>query len=297
MVQETSFASGPHGAHLSTEQLESFREQGFLVLKDFVDPHLLNELRQDLVDVLAAFLSLEDSRSGIPDRDTRRIDEYYWQIRAMSEENRSVVYDLVKNLPGMIRLSSERVFVDIFKELFEGSVPCISSGGTGIRIDTHLDDQWASPMHQEFPFHMQSMRGLVVWLPLADVHEDMGPVDIWARSHTEGLLRLKIDDSPNPRSGVNSIVLADEQYLCERYERVSFGTSAGDVVLFDYMTVHASSPNRSPAPRWTLQWRLFDVLGPLGQQLKWRSGWSGGLTQAEIVATVNGMLEDAGCDQ
>lgn len=215
----------------------------------------------------------------------------YWRIRESVPEGRSIVYDAVKNLPGLGRMAYHEQLVKVFHALYPHAVVGVSSGGTGIRIDSRDDGAWSSPFHQEFPFHLRSLRGAVYWTPLVPVSHEMGPVRILDGSHKHGLQPLVLEEGPQARSGVNAIRLRDESNIRQLAPEISVESSPGDLILFDYLTVHASGTNHLRRPRWTVQWRVFDFEGPVGRELSWRTSWSAGASARGIVDSVNRLLE------
>eukprot|EP00753_Platysulcus_tardus_P007624 PLAT15311.1.p1 GENE.PLAT15311.1~~PLAT15311.1.p1 ORF type:complete len:272 (-),score=71.32 PLAT15311.1:61-876(-) len=111
---------------------------------------------------------------------------------------------------------------------------------------TTLDTKWmrvmgrdeATSAHSDaYFFHPSSYPGLVVaWTPLEDVPWEKGPLAVCLRTHTL--------DEYDAGAGVPSdelpVVFAD---VVEKSDWRSTDFAAGDVLLFDTRTIHASAPN------------------------------------------------------
>jgi hypothetical protein len=100
----------------------------------------------------------------------------------------SEVYDAIKKIPTFIQLTAASENSELFKQCRPNSMPGISGGGSGVRIDIPGELKFASPWHQEYPFHLHSLDGIVFWTPLMPMSREHGPVQLCPKSHKLGLL-------------------------------------------------------------------------------------------------------------
>ena len=102
-----------------------------------------------------------------------------------------------------------------------------------------------------------SMRGasnaVVVWLPLAEISQELGPLQIVPSSHLKGNLAGDIDE-------FGFGVIPDSMFKDEDFTSLE-GMGPGDVVIFNSHLVHRSGKLWTDSGiRWTLQFRYNDLL-------------------------------------
>lgn len=92
------------------------------------------------------------------------------------------------------------------------------------------ENYWKTPPHQDWPSTQGSINGLTCWIPLVDVTEELGPLEMSPYSHLNG---------PLPHTEVGSPKLIS----IDNFEYVSLPMNAGDAVFFSNFTVHRSGNN------------------------------------------------------
>lgn len=103
------------------------------------------------------------------------------------------------------------------------------------------------PMHQDYPyFPHEKHTMLAVSLYLDDANEENGCILVIPRSHKLGPL-------PCDPGG---FYLPPDQYPIEK--GIACPAKAGDALIFNYLTIHGSAPNRSPRPRRNVLLQLRD---------------------------------------
>lgn len=176
-----------------------------------------------------------------------------------------------------MRIVSHPYHDQLFTELRPSCLPGVA-GGYGIRIDNPHEDRFRANWHQEYPAQLRSLDGLVFWSPLVPVTEDMGPVIFCPGSQVEGLIPVYTQTPNAPeKSCAYSLTLKDEENLLRKYSRISPLTSPGDLVLIDFLVLHASGYNRSKRSRWTMQLRYFNFKDFTGQSHGWRGSFAAGI--------------------
>lgn len=264
---------------LSDAQVDEFRRNGVLILRDFYDLAADIEPIQrsiyDLVGLLIAKYDLPISRLPFS---PACFDSGYQQLIAASRSYGAELYDAVKQIPAFVRLVAHPRHDQVLRELRPGSMPAVAAGGYGIRIDNPNEERFRARWHQEYPAQLRSLDGLVYWSPLASVTEEMGPVEFCLGSHVEGPVPVYTRDLSNPeKSGAYSLTLKGEAELLVKYPHVSPLTEPGDLVVIDFLVLHASGINRSQRSRWTMQLRYFNFLEPTGMSHGWRGSYAAGV--------------------
>lgn len=255
----------------SEELRRLFSERGCVVLQGFFDPYEIQRVSEDMERLVRTQLRQcaspaysQRHRESYIRRKAGDIDYLAEGTLALAQRERgrlAAVYDAAMKLVSTRRIGTDSRLVRMVQELMD--TPLVAIGNNIIvRIDLpgeerFLFDHW----HQDYPYAMGSRRGVVVWTPLRSVSMDAGPVEVLLGSHRRGLLPTEVRADGHFR--------AADPKLLESCLPIRQPVEVGDVVLFDIMTVHRSSPNRSAAPRWTLTYRYCDM----EHEASAREGW------------------------
>ncbi|PNS09305.1 phytanoyl-CoA dioxygenase family protein [Solilutibacter silvestris] len=264
---------------LSAEQIESFWRDGVLVVRGFYDMAIqLLPIQRGIHQVIGQVMlrhGLSDNRTQFSADD---FDDGYEMLIGTDRSWGGEVYDAVKQIPAFMRLLADPRHEQIFTQLRPDSVPAIASGGYGIRIDNPAEDRFRAEWHQEYPAQLRSLDGLVFWSPLRMVTEEFGPVRFCPTSHSGGLIPVLTQPEPSSeRSGAYALRLENEAQVVGRYPQAAPLTMPGDLVLIDFLTLHASGYNQSTRPRWSMQFRYFNFNDPTGRAHGWKGSFASGV--------------------
>ncbi|NOR68607.1 MAG: phytanoyl-CoA dioxygenase [Methylomarinum sp.] len=264
---------------LSDNQRNEFTRNGVLVIKNFYD------LEQDILPIQKAIyeiIGLIFKRQNIHiDRaefSPENFDAGFQQLIALDRTFGSEIYDAVKQIPSFVRLLTHSLHEELLLELRTGAFPAIAAGGYGIRIDNPNEDQFRANWHQEYPAQLRSLDGLVYWSSLVTMTELMGPVEFCLGSHREGPVPVFTQNSKTAdKTGAYSLVLKNEEVLLEKYTHIAPLTEPGDLVIIDFLVLHASGLNRSLRARWSMQFRYFNFNEPAGLANGWKGSYAAGV--------------------
>lgn len=264
---------------LSAEQVEAFQRDGVLVVPSFYDLGTqLLPIQRAIHHVIGQVMlrhGLGDDRALF---DAENFDDGYSTLIGTDRSWGGEVYDAVKQIPSFIRLLADPRHEQVFAQLRPGSAPAIAANGYGIRIDNPAEDRFRAQWHQEYPAQMRSLDGLVFWSPLRAVPEELGPVRFCPGSHSDGPIPVLTRPEPgNERRGAYALRLKDEAHAIGRYRQIAPLTLPGDLVLIDFLTLHASGYNRSTRARWSLQFRYFNFNDPTGRDHGWKGSFAAGV--------------------
>jgi len=264
---------------LSGAQVAAFARDGLLIIPGFYDVDSdIAPIQSGIHGVIGQVMK----RHGIADARApfvpEHFDDGYQPLLARDRSLGGEVYDAVKQIPAFIRLLGNPNHEIVFKLLRKGAIPGIAAGGYGIRIDNPNEDRFRAAWHQEYPSQLRSRDGLVFWSPLVQITPAIGPVQFCRGSHAEGLLPvLTRSDNPDAAPGAYALRLRDEAQVLQKYERIAPLTSPGDLVVVDFLTVHASGFNNSGRSRWSLQFRYFNFDDPVGLGHGWKGSFAAGV--------------------
>ncbi|MFC5740291.1 phytanoyl-CoA dioxygenase family protein [Dyella tabacisoli] len=208
----------------------------------------------------------------------KQFDEGYQSLIAHDRAYGGEVYDAVKQIPAFIRLLADPRHEMLFQLLRPHSIPGVAAGGYGIRIDNPSEDRFRAEWHQDYPAQLRSLDGLVFWSPLVQITAELGPVQFCRGSHADGAVPvLTKGKHGSDRHGAYALHLKDEASLLDRYEKLAPLTSPGDLIVVDFLTLHASGFNRSNRSRWSLQFRYFNFDEPTGLAHGWKGSFAAGV--------------------
>jgi hypothetical protein len=134
-------------------------------------------------------------------------------------------------------------------------------------------EDFTTKAHQDFPNVQGSTEVYTVWIPLIDVPLEVGPLQVAAGSHRQGVYDFHIG------AGAGGIEIKDQ--LDGRWVTGPF--AVGDVLIFHSMLVHKGVPNRSDRLRMSMDVRFqrvdqpfnFDNAQTDGQPLSWEDVYAG----------------------
>jgi ectoine hydroxylase-related dioxygenase (phytanoyl-CoA dioxygenase family) len=254
-----------------------FARDGYILLKSFYDYEQeivpIQEGIRSIISLVAQKYELDLSTDTYENAIVRSYPSLIAKNRAYGSE----IYDAVKQIPAFLRLVSNPRNTALFTALRPGSQPGIAGGGFGIRIDNPNEEKFKAPWHQEFPAQLRSLDGVVFWSPLLPVSPEMGPVKLCPGSQKEGLVPVYEDDGGIGKTGAYALRLDRESERLALYEQIQPLTTPGDLLVMDFLTLHASGTNISDRPRVTMQWRLFNFRDPTGVKLGWKGSFAAGV--------------------
>jgi hypothetical protein len=268
-----------HEKMLTDTQVAEFHRNGVLVLNGFYDLERdIRPIQKAIYEIIGLVIANYDLPIRRPDFSPECFDAGFGQLIATNRAYGSEVYDAVKQIPAFIRLVAHPVHEQLFRELRPGSSPAVAAGGYGIRIDNPNEDRFRANWHQEYPAQLRSLDGLVYWSPLVPVTVELGPVEFCPGSQVEGAIPVYTRDKNNPeKSGAYSLTLKDEENLLKKYPHVNPLTNPGDLVIVDFLVLHASGYNRSERSRWSMQLRYFNFAEPTGRAHGWKGSYAAGV--------------------
>lgn len=263
---------------LSQAQLHEFAQNGFLVIPNFYDSADIKAVQVGIHAIIGAVMARHGLNDTRPAFSAETFDAGYMDLIRANRSWGGEVYDLVKEIPAFNRLIAHAAHEDLMRQLRPGAVPGLTAGGSGIRIDNPNEDKFRAMWHQEYPAQLKSPDGLVFWSPLVRVTPDLGPVIFCPGSQLEGPIAVCHADPENAgRSGAYALKLVGEDKLLARYEKVAPLSNPGDLVILDFLLLHASGYNRSDRPRWSMQFRYYNLANPTGQSHGWTGSFAAGV--------------------
>ena len=269
---------------LTQREVQFFHKNGYLVLRKFYD--LKQEIEPiqwhiyKIISVLIEKYELPIQQSPFtPDT----FDSGYQDLIRYSRRIGSEIYDAVKQIPAFVRLVVCTRHDQLMMQIRSSDLPGVASGGYGIRIDNPGEEKFRANWHQDYPSQLRSLDGLVFWSPLVEITPELGPPQLAIASHKKGIMPITTKDQENPeKTGAYAVRLKNETQVLAQYEKMEALLSPGDLLILDFLNIHASGFNRANRSRWSMQMRYFNYLEPIGQKIGWAGSFAVGTSISAI---------------
>ncbi len=154
-------------------------------------------------------------------------------------------------LPAFHALQHRLELVDLLERIFDE--PVLPHPRIIGRTIFPSFEAYTTPPHQDFIPIQGTPDTLTAWIPLGDLPEDMGGLQIASGSHRKGVYDF------HPALGAGGLAVTDP--LDGTW--VSNPFSQGDVLIFHSMAVHKGVPNRSAKLRMSIDARYQKVSDPI----------------------------------
>lgn len=231
---------------MQREIVEQFQRDGYVVIRNFFQAgSVLDEIQREITEIADQVVGKGVFRFDAFDR------------AVVTREKQSMLYDRLHYLPSLSRLSGSVVLGQAMVEL--GMKQPVLMGCCNMRYDVPDDSKHLFDWHQDTLYLLGSLNAVTVWIPFGPVDAQHGSIEVVPGSHKRGIYPFKkISDKP-VLEGIPFLQrdLAIDYEITEPPVAVRAGR--GDIVVFNQMLLHRSTPNRSDRPRWTAQIRLSDL--------------------------------------
>ncbi|MFC5469723.1 phytanoyl-CoA dioxygenase family protein [Cohnella suwonensis] len=270
---------------LSQEQIDFFNLEGYLVIKSFYD---MNRDIEPIHFAIYNIIGLLIKKYNLPfiqaPFSSETFDSCFQDLITHDRKLGSEAYDAVKQIPAFVRLVSSERHDSVFSQIRKNSFPGVAAGGYGIRMDHPGEEKFRAGWHQDYTSQFRSIDGLVFWSPLVQITESIGPLQICPGSHKEGMVPVHTQNGKEPgKTGAYATVLKDEENLLSKYPVVHVLASPGDLLILDFLVIHASGYNVSNRSRWSMQMRHFNFNDPTGIKI----GWAGSFAAGKSIESVH----------
>lgn len=218
--------------------IDFYKENGYIIFSDLINSDELDEIKIDILKIFQ--LRFNELGELTEDILVRNYDK-----KEMWRECASKMWDIF----GVLRIASQHEVMAVLKNL-DLENPIIATRPE-VRTDMPKDFNYMQPWHQDWNYGRTSLNSVTLWIPLVDVNESNGTVQIIPKTHKLGILNY--EELSNPRRyEINIDALP-------KGEVINVELKKGECVLFSQMLVHRSGINSSDKPRLTFQGRFADL--------------------------------------
>lgn len=201
------------------------KEDGYIVFKQILDTRKLSEIKAEIVYVF----NKQIQRLGI---DEGNFEKNLIKFFETDLEAYKYTGKVVQNLISIHELMVCPTILNILTERCGMRFPTITTKAVAFLHNKNLASDpiyYKVPWHQDYESVRSSLNSVVVWVPLIDVPENLGPLRLVPKSHLKGAQWTKVS---------NNFGLCNDQD-----DFISVPVNKGDMVVFNQMLVHASGDN------------------------------------------------------
>ena len=237
--------------------IESYTKNGFAIVKNIVPAQRINSLLENIFNLFCKYSTdYQELKNMEKPWNTELFHKKLIEFRQKDPESFGAIYDSLKTSLTLTQLITDNKVVDFVAKFLKIKPSDLSISEPMCRLDVPNDKRNALDWHQErsfFPQNRNGLNGLVCWIPLTDITEEMGPMHISPRSHAEGQLKLSNRTKKNT-SNTTQIPVPEE--FVSKYEYLAVHVNAGDAVFFNMLLFHRSGQNISNNVRLATQGRF-----------------------------------------
>jgi ectoine hydroxylase-related dioxygenase (phytanoyl-CoA dioxygenase family) len=209
---------------------ERLDEDSYLYFEKVLDEKKIRKLRKEILLILAERgwvvrhpLLMQGVAAAPPAREG---DEEYF-----------AAYDAVQRLESFHTLAHDETLMTIMREVVgETAFPHPLKIA---RLSFPANYEISTPPHQDYPNNQGTTNLTAASIPVGSIPKELGGLAVLRGSHHYGVLPLE----PHPGAGNRQAMLP--QQMLEELRWVTTEYSAGDVLIFPALTVHASMHNAS----------------------------------------------------
>ena len=248
---------------LTSDQLDFYRTEGYLLVEDVIDPSAFDLLITEInaiVDTAAeqahAAGELSDLHADLPF--AKRLVHIHAQWADPSPLLGQVNGKL--KTEGMFAILTQPALLDMVESVIGPEI--LAHPQFNLRAKLPNQDATVVPWHQDLGYLQPDAEETFMvnfWIPLVDATPENGCMEVIAGSNRAPLIGHEHGLGP----GANFKGITD-QYLPPG-EQVSCPVKVGGVLLIQHKTIHRSIPNHSDHIRWSLDLRYSDPSQPSGR--------------------------------
>ena len=237
--------------------IESYTKNGFAIVKNIVPAQRINSLLENIFNLFCKYSTdYQELKNMEKPWNTELFHKKLIEFRQKDPESFGAIYDSLKTSLTLTQLITDNKVVDFVAKFLKIKPSDLSISEPMCRLDVPNDERNTLDWHQErsfFPQNRNGLNGLVCWIPLTDITEEMGPMHISPRSHAEG--QLKLSNKTKKNVSYTTQIPVPEEFV-SKYEDLAVRTNVGDVVFFNMLLFHRSGQNISNKVRLATQGRF-----------------------------------------
>jgi phytanoyl-CoA hydroxylase len=248
--------------NLSSSQINSFNENGFIIIDDFFNLEDLSNFENSLQHLIIN--NLKKSSKIYPEISVDKFrnsifDEGLITLEKLDHQYVADIYDTICQVPEFLRLITKKETSKYINQLLNRNLKDpLYTFTCRCRIDPPNDDRRKTKWHQEVFYSIPKSNFLQTWAPLVnDVNRHNGTIQVCVGSHKEGIANQSYDVV---EGGANPFVI--DENIVQKYDIIDIEMKKGQFMIFNSRLFHRSGNNYSDKVRYSLVGMYHDVDNP-----------------------------------
>jgi phytanoyl-CoA hydroxylase len=245
---------------LTLDQITQFKEQGYLLLPEFIEPALFQPLIQEfeaIIDARARQAQQEGRLQELYEGEPfdRRLAHVYAALKEPDDLWRAV-HGKTQKTAGMFAVIMHPPLLDAVESLIGPEILAHPQFNARAKLPHH--QATVVPWHQDLGYLRPEATDTFMvnfWIPLVDAPMESGALQVVPGSHRWGLIQ---------HEHVEGYLGIPESKL-PPHEVADCPVKLGGALLIQHQTIHRSVPNVSDRVRWSLDLRYSDPSQPTGR--------------------------------
>lgn len=242
---------------LTTEQINTYKQEGYLVLKNYINTKHIDEL----MEFVAHIIQLESNENNSSSLEKNYIlNEFLVDLKRRNPSSSSWIYETIltsyKLKKFFVNIDIAPIVMELLNIREEKNLGTVSPA---FRFDIPGDKKNVRTWHQDGNYFLENKNGnehLVAWIPMNKATKENGSVIVAPKSHKEGKRVASYEKSENFSS--EQYTAAKEQYA--EYDHVAIEADKGDIAFINMDLLHTSGTNITPDQvRYTAQIRFNTI--------------------------------------
>ena len=267
---------------LSTQQRQAFEAQGYLLVPQVLKAQVFDPLRSVAMSAINQYAKSLYDQGQISD--LHKNLSFYKRLTKISRQSQTgplLHWNWNKQIFGqeVYQLITHSAILDIVASLLGPEIT--ANGDYWLRFKMPTGDDSVFPWHQDSIYYngnanpdqsvvlSEGSQILTAWIPMVDVDEKNGCLQIIPGSHKRGLRPAQRDENGRQVPIEDVETWADIKNIKMK---------VGDVCIFGNLTFHRSLANISDEIRWSIDLRY----SPTGSPLEWlHRKWPGFIARSQ----------------
>ena len=236
---------------LSSSQIESFHQDGFLVLNNFFSENEIKRFENSLRKII--FIQYKKAKKIYPDLDRNLLDSPFDDLIIKLEEiDHSFIaniYDTIYSTSSFLALSSKKEISECINQILGKEIDDpLYLDQSRCRIDTPYDPHHKKcGWHQEVFYYIPKSEFVQTWAPVIhDAKIENGTIEVCLRSHNA----LAKQSKNHPENEKYQFIVDPSEV--KKYERKFMELKIGQLLIFNSKLIHRSGQNISKQARYSL---------------------------------------------
>ena len=231
--------------YLNTQQIEKFRKDGFLVIKNVFTKKECDELKQTLMqEITKGKLALKNTVNNLKDKiDYNKIGDVPRKI------NEGLLQDIAHRNSKFMSVVKDKRIVNIIGKLFGDEIKeyCLYRS-TSIFKNSKISS--ATAWHQDIIYWKGQPNKITVWFPLDQTEPQGGSMQYIPGTHTK--LYEDILKNGHDTKSIEEYWKSPNQHKADENRKVTTKLEKGDIVIHHCCTMHGTEENILGKERYAL---------------------------------------------